>query len=52
MYLGERVLSKAGIEDGIRDLVSNLIGVTLTDRLGGEEESVRLRDAAHCELRL
>jgi hypothetical protein len=81
VYLGERVLSKAGIEDGIRDLVTvqlledrmmkviervyrtdisqrgadlrNLIGVTLTDRLGGKEESVRrLCHAAHCELRL
>jgi hypothetical protein len=31
MYLGERVLSKAGIEDGIRDLVT----VQLLDGLNG-----------------
>ena len=32
--LGEGVLLEAGIEDGIRDLISDLVGVTLTDRLG------------------
>ncbi len=32
--LGERVLSQAGIEDGIGDLISDLVWVTLTDRLG------------------
>lgn len=37
--LGERVLSQAGIEDGIGDLISDLIWVSLTDRLGGEQES-------------
>ena len=31
--LGERVLSQAGVEDSIRDLIGNLIGVPLTDRL-------------------
>jgi len=31
--LGERVLSQAGIEDGIGDLISDLVWVTLTDRL-------------------
>lgn len=32
--LGERVLGQAGVEDGIRDLVGNLVGVALTNRLG------------------
>lgn len=32
--LGQRVLSQAGIENGIRDLISNLVGVTLANRLG------------------
>ena len=32
--LGEGVLSQAGVEDGIGDLISDLVGVTLTDRLG------------------
>jgi hypothetical protein len=32
--LGQGVLSQAGVEDGIGDLVGNLVGVTLTDRLG------------------
>lgn len=37
--LGEGVLGQAGIEDGIRHLISDLVGVTLTDGLGGEEEA-------------
>lgn len=32
--LGEGVLLQAGIEDGIRDLIGNLVGVTLTNRFG------------------
>lgn len=32
--LGEGVLSEAGIEDGIRNLISDLVRVTLTDGLG------------------
>ncbi len=32
--LGEGILSQAGIEDGIGDLISDLVGVALTDRLG------------------
>ena len=32
--LGEGVLSQAGIEDGIGNLIGDLIGVTLTDGLG------------------
>lgn len=32
--LGKGVLSQAGIEDSIRDLISDLVGVTLTDGLG------------------
>ena len=32
--LGEGILSQAGVEDGIGDLISDLIGVTLTDGLG------------------
>ena len=35
--LGERVLGQAGIEDGVRDLISDLVGVALTDGLGLEE---------------
>lgn len=31
--LGERVLGQAGVEDGIGDLIGNLVGVTLTDGL-------------------
>lgn len=38
--LGEGVLSQAGIENGIRDLVSDLIWVSLTDGLRLEEELV------------
>lgn len=33
-HLGEGVLAQAGIKNGIGDLVSDLVGVTLTDRLG------------------
>ena len=32
--LGEGVIGQAGIENGIRDLVGNLVGVSFTDRLG------------------
>lgn len=32
--LGEGVLTKAGIEDGVGNLISNLVGVTLTNGLG------------------
>lgn len=32
-------LSKACIKDGVRDLVTDLVGVALTDRLGGEKEA-------------
>ena len=32
--LGEGILSQTGIEDGIGDLISDLVGVTLTDGLG------------------
>lgn len=32
--LGERVIGQAGIEDGIGDLISDLVWVTLTDGLG------------------
>ena len=35
--LGEGVLGQAGVQDGIGDLVANLVGVTLTDGLGLEE---------------
>lgn len=34
-YSGE-----TSIEDGVRDLVTDLVGVALTDRLGGEEEAI------------
>lgn len=51
--LGQRVLGQAGIEDGIGDLISDLVGVTLTDGLGGEQESALVVVAAgsvgrHC----
>lgn len=36
--LGRWVLSQAGIEDGIRDLIRDLVGVATTDGLGGEEK--------------
>lgn len=36
--LGERVLSETGVEDGIRDLVTDLVGMALTNGLGGEKE--------------
>jgi len=39
---GQRVVLEACVEDGITDLVGDLVGMTLTDRLGGEEESARL----------
>ena len=32
--LGERVLGQAGIEDGVGDLIGDLVRVTLTDGLG------------------
>jgi len=32
-------LGETGIEDGVRDLVGDLVRVALTDRLGGEEEA-------------
>lgn len=41
--LGEGVLLEAGIEDGVRDLVTDLIGVSLTD--GSELVGVRKRGA-------
>jgi hypothetical protein len=41
--LGQRVLGKAGIENGIRDLVSDLIGVALADGLGLSTSQHRLR---------
>jgi hypothetical protein len=41
--LAVRVLGKAGIENGIRDLVAELVGVALVDGLGGEKEGV-----GHC----
>jgi len=33
-------LSETSIEDSVRDLIGDLVRVTLTDRLGGEEEAV------------
>merc|ERR1719424_835496 len=37
-----RVGSQACVKDGIRDLVSNLVGVALVDRLRGEHEDALL----------
>lgn len=37
--LGGRVVLQAGIEDGIGNLIGNLVRVTLADRFGGKEES-------------
>lgn len=39
---GEGVFFQAGVEDGIGDLVADLVGVALTDGFGGEEESARV----------
>lgn len=36
--LGERVLSETSVEDGIRDLITDLVGVALTNGLGSEKE--------------
>jgi hypothetical protein len=41
--LGQRVLGQTGVQDGVGDLVSDLVGVTLTDRLGCEQESALRR---------
>ncbi len=38
--LGERVLSQAGVEDSIGDLISDLVWVSLTNRLGLEAKLV------------
>jgi hypothetical protein len=32
--------SETGIEDGVRDLITDLVGVSLSNRLGGEEEAI------------
>eukprot|EP00043_Microstomoeca_roanoka_P004758 m.51645 g.51645 ORF g.51645 m.51645 type:complete len:302 (+) comp12638_c1_seq1:377-1282(+) len=37
---GLRVLLEASVEDGIRHLIADLVGMAFADRLGGEEESV------------
>lgn len=39
-YLGEGVLSETSVEDGIGDLVTDLVGVALTNGLGSEKEAV------------
>lgn len=36
--LGEGILPEASIEDSVGNLISDLVGVALTDGLGGEEE--------------
>lgn len=38
--LGQRVLGQASIENSIRDLISELVGVAFVDRLRSKEESV------------
>jgi hypothetical protein len=38
--LGSTHLLETSIENGIRDLVTDLVGVTLSNRLRGEEEAV------------
>lgn len=45
--LGERVLLEAGVEDGIGDLVSDLVGVALADGLGGETVALRVSRRVH-----
>jgi hypothetical protein len=42
--LGVRILGKASIENSVRDLIAELVRVTLRDALRGEEESL----AGHC----
>ena len=41
-HFGGGILGEAGVEDGIGDLVTDLVRVAFSDGLGGEEESVRL----------
>lgn len=45
--LGERVLLEAGIEDGVGDLVSDLVGVALADGLRGEAGGDVLETCSH-----
>lgn len=45
--LGEGVLLEAGIEDGVGDLVSDLVGVTLADGLGCETGGRRVSRRIH-----
>jgi hypothetical protein len=39
-YLGVGVLGEAGVEDGVRHLVGQFVGVALVDRFGREEEGL------------
>lgn len=41
--LGVGVLGEAGVEDGVRDLVTDLVGVALSDRLAGDEQESGVR---------
>ena len=41
-HTGGGVLAYAGIEDSVRDLIADLVGVTLVDGLGREKEGVGL----------
>ena len=41
-HLGERILRENRVEDCVRDLVGNLVGVTLGNRFRGEEKAVFL----------
>ncbi len=40
--LASGVLLEAGVEDSVGDLIAELVGVTLTDGLGGEVEQAWL----------
>ena len=40
--LRKRILRENRVEDCVRDLVGNLVGVTLGNRFGGEEKAVFL----------
>ena len=40
-HAGPAILGQVGIQNGVRNLVGDLVRVPLRDRLGGEEEAVR-----------
>ena len=41
------VVDQDGVEHRVRDLVAQLVGMALRDRLAGEEQAVCVREAVH-----